>query len=91
MSYLKVDQRFHFKKHKKLQKKCEEKDAFDVAVDGSLGNIIKGTPLKLKFDFLRALYILYQAEQTELLTFSNQIQKQTFTGVYSRLQRKAYS
>ena len=30
-------------------KKCEEKDAFNVAVDGSLDNAIKGTPLNLKF------------------------------------------
>ena len=37
------------------------------------------------------LYVLYRPEQTELLTFSNKIQKQKFTGVYSRLQKKVYS
>ena len=55
----------------KIAKKCEEKDAFDVAVDGSLDDAIKCTPLNLKFGSLSLLYILYSAEQTELLTFSN--------------------
>ena len=61
--------RFHFKKHEKLQKKkkSEEKGAFDVAVDGP----IDGASLNLKFGSLRILYVLYSAEQTELLTFSN--------------------
>ena len=49
----------------------KKKDAFDVAVDGSLEDVIKGTPLNLKFGSLRVLSILYSAEQTELLTFSN--------------------
>ena len=62
---------FGFKKHEKKAEKCDEKDAFDVAVDGSLDNAIKNTPLNLKFGSLRILYILYSAEQTELLTFSN--------------------
>ena len=43
----------------KNAKKCEEKDAFDVAVDGSLDDAIKGTPLNLKFGSLSVLYILY--------------------------------
>ena len=55
----------------KIAKKCKEKDAFDVAVDGSLDDAIKGTHLNLKFGSLSILYILYSAEQTELLTFSN--------------------
>ena len=41
------------------------------AVDVSFDDAIKGTPLDLKFDALRVLCILYNAEQTELLTFSN--------------------
>ena len=61
----KVHLRFHFKKLKKLQKKCEEKDAFDVGVDGPLCGAIKGAPLNLKFGSLCILYILYSAEQTE--------------------------
>ena len=69
MLHLKVYLRFHFKKHGKLQKNCEEKDAFDIAVDGSLEDAIKGTPLNLKFNSLRILCILYRPEQTELLTF----------------------
>ena len=44
MSHLKVHVRFHFKKHKKLQKSLE-KHAFDVAVDRSLDDEIKGAPL----------------------------------------------
>ena len=69
MLHLKVYLRFHFKKHGKSQKNCEEKGAFDIAVDGSLEDAIKGTPLNLKFSSLRILCILYRAEQTELLTF----------------------
>ena len=69
MLHLKVYLRFHFKKHGKLQKNCEEKGAFDIAVDGSLEDAIKGTPLNVKFSSLRILCILYRAEQTELLTF----------------------
>ena len=62
--------RFHFKKHEKLQK-CGEKDAFDIAVDGSLDDAIKGTPLDLKFGSLHIVCILYRAEQIELSIFSN--------------------
>ena len=51
--------------------KCEEKDAFDLAVDGPLEDAIKGAPLNFKFGSLRTLYILYRTEQTKLLTFSN--------------------
>ena len=54
-SHLKVHMRFYFKKHKKIAKKCQEKDAFDVAVDGSLDDAIKGTPLNL---FTRPLYLI---------------------------------
>ena len=71
MLHLKVYLRFHFKRHEKLKKKCEETDAFDIAVDDSLDDVIKGTPLNLKFGTFRVLYISYNAEQTELLTFSN--------------------
>ena len=53
MLHLKVYLRFHFKKHGKLQKNCEEKGAFDIAVDGSLEDAIKGTPLNVKFSSLR--------------------------------------
>ena len=41
------------------------------AVDVSFDDAIKGTPLDLKLGALRVFYILYNAEQTELLTFSN--------------------
>ena len=71
MLHLKVDLRFHFKKHKKLQKNIKKKDAFNVAVDVSLDDAIKGTTLNLKFGSLRLFYILYTAEQTKLLAFSN--------------------
>ena len=71
MLHLKVYLKFHFKKHKKMQKNSEKKDVFDVAVDVSLDEAIKGTPLNLKFGSLRVLYILYSIEQTELLAFSN--------------------
>ena len=54
--HLKVHLRFDFKKLKHC-KKCEEKDAFDFAPDGSLDNAMKGTPLNLKCGFLRILYI----------------------------------
>ena len=60
------EQGFHSKKYEKLQNKCGQKDAFDVAANGSLDDAIKGTPLNLKFDSF-----LCRAEQTELLTFSN--------------------
>ena len=56
--------RFHVKKHEKLQKKREEKGAFDVVVDGSLDDAIKDTPSNLKFGFLHVLYIFFCAEQT---------------------------
>ena len=52
---LKVQLRFHFKKHKKLQKKCEVNDAFDVAVDGPLDRTIKDASVNLKFGSLRVL------------------------------------
>ena len=71
MFHLKLYLRFHFKKHKKLQKKYEGKNAFGVAVDGSLDDAINSTPLNLKFGSLRVPYILYSAEQRELLTFYN--------------------
>ena len=71
MLHLKVDLRFLFKKHKKLQKNIRKKDAFNVAVDVSLDDAIKGTTLNLKFGSLRLFYILYTAEQTKLLAFSN--------------------
>ena len=73
MLQLKVHLRFRFKKHEKLQKKEKKKDAFDVKVGGSLDDAVKGTLLNLKFGSLRVLYILYSAEQTELLTFSNKV------------------
>ena len=50
----------------------KKKDAFDVAAV-LLDDTVKGTPLNLKFGSLRVLYILYSAEQTELLTFSNEV------------------
>ena len=55
MSHLKVHLRFHFKKHEKIAKKCQEIDAFAVADDGSLDDAIKGTPLNL---FTRPLYLI---------------------------------
>ena len=55
MSHLKVHLRFHFKKHEKIAKKCQEIDAFAVADDGSLDDVIKGTPLNL---FTRPLYLI---------------------------------
>ena len=66
---MKVHLRFHFKKHKQLQRKYDQKDKFDLAFDGPLDGAVKGVPIK--FRSLRALYILYSAEQTELLIFSN--------------------
>ena len=53
---------------RKIVKKCQELDAFEVAVDGSLDDIIKGAPLNLS---TRPSYliILYRAEETELSTF----------------------
>ena len=71
MLHLKVHLRFHLKRQEKFQKKCEEEDAFHVAVDGSLEDAIKRTSLNLKFGSLHVLYILYSPEQTELLAFSN--------------------
>ena len=56
MLHLKVHLRFQ--KHKKLQKKCEEKDSFGVAVDGPLDSAIKGALLNLTFCSLCILYIL---------------------------------
>ena len=47
----------------KNAKKCEEKDAFDAAVDGPLDCDIKNAPLNLNFGS--------PAEKTEFLTFSN--------------------
>ena len=41
----------------KIAKKCEEKDAFEVPVDGSIDDAIRSTPLNLKFGFLSVLYI----------------------------------
>ena len=55
MSYQKAHKRFHFRDHLKVAKKCQEKDAFDVAVDGLLDDVTKGTPLNL---FARSLYLL---------------------------------
>ena len=66
---------FNFKKHEKIAKKIEEKDAFDVTVDGPLDSAIKGAPLNLKVRSLCILYILYSAEQTLLSTFSNRIHR----------------
>ena len=59
--------------HKKCEKEKDkkEKDAFDVPIDGSLDDAIKGALLNHKFDSLRVLYNLYSTEQTGLLTFSN--------------------
>ena len=53
---------------RKIVKKYQEIDAFEVAVDGSLDDVIKGTPLNLS---TRPSYliILYRAEETELSTF----------------------
>ena len=47
----------------KNAKKCEEKDAFDAAVDGPLDCDVKDAPLNLNFGS--------PAEKTEFLTFSN--------------------
>ena len=56
MSQLKVHLRFHFKKpEKSKKKKCQEKDAFDVAVNDSLDDAMKGAPLNL---FMRPLYLI---------------------------------
>ena len=52
-----VHLRFHFKRHRNLQK-CEEKDAFDVAVGDPLDSEIKGAPLNLKFGSYASLYHL---------------------------------
>ena len=88
MSQLKVHLRFHFKKpEKSKKKKCQEKDAFDVAVNDSLDDAMKGAPLNL---FMRPLYLI-QSRRNRIVDISNQIRKQTFTGVYSRLQKKADS
>ena len=54
MSHFKVHLRFHLKSTKKCRE-CQEKDAFDVAVDSSLDDAIKGTPLNL---FTRLLYLI---------------------------------
>ena len=60
MLHLKVHLRFYFNKPENCKKKkIEEKDAFDVAGDGSLDNAIKGTPLNLKVGSLRIINILY--------------------------------
>ena len=56
---------------RKKKKKREEKDSFDVAVDGPFDGAIKGATLNLIFRSLCVLYTLHSAEQTELLTFSN--------------------
>ena len=42
-------------KARKIAKKCQEIDAFDVAVDDSLDDVIKCTPLNL---FTRPLYLI---------------------------------
>ena len=42
-------------KVRKIVKKCQEIDAFGVAVDGSLDDVIKRTPLNL---FTRPLYLI---------------------------------
>ena len=55
----------------KLKRLWKKKDAFDIAVEGSLDDAMKDTALNLKLDSLHVIYILYSAEQTELLTFSN--------------------
>ena len=52
-----VHLRFHFKRHRNLQK-FEEKDAFDVAVGDPLDSAIKGAPLNLKFGSYASLYHL---------------------------------
>ena len=71
MLHLKKHLEFNFKKHEKIAKKIEEKDAFD----GPLDSAIKGAPLNLKVRSLSILYILYSAEQTLLSTFSNRIHR----------------
>ena len=53
MSYLKVHLRFTLRSTKNC-KIYKEKDAFDVAVNGLLGDAIQGTPLNL---FTRPLYL----------------------------------
>ena len=60
-----------FYKAQKIAKKCEEEDGFDAVIDGPLGGAINSAPLNLKFGSLFVLYILYSAEQTELLKFPN--------------------
>ena len=75
MLHLKKHLEFNFKKHEKIAKKIEEKDAFGVTVDGPLDSAIKGAPLNLKVRSLCILYILYSAEQTLLSTFSNRIHR----------------
>ena len=77
MSHLKVHLRFHFKKHKKLQKKFKKKMhvTLQLMVHSTMQSRIH------LWISSRIFYMLYRAEQTELLTFSNEIQKQTFTGI----------
>ena len=53
------------------EEKHVKKDLFDITVDGPLDGANRGAPLNLKSGSLRILYILYSAEQTKLLTFSN--------------------
>ena len=68
MLHLKVYLRFHFKKHRNLQKKKTVKKKMHLT---SLDGAVKGAPLNLKCGSICVLYILCNAEQTELLTFSN--------------------
>ena len=77
MSHLKVHLRFHFKKHKKLQNKFKKKMhvTLQLMVHSTMQSRIH------LWISSRIFYMLYRAEQTELLTFSNEIQEQTFTGI----------
>ena len=61
MLHFKVHLRFHLKKHEKIAKKCEEKDAFHVAVDGPLDGAIKVAPSNFKVCSLCVPCILYRA------------------------------
>ena len=71
MFHLKLHLRFHFNKHKKLQKNAKEKIFLVLQWIVQLTMQCKNTSLTLKLGSLRVLYIIYSVEQTELLPFSH--------------------
>ena len=71
MFHLKLHLRFHFNKHKKLQKNAKEKIYLVLQWIVQLTMQCKNTSLTLKLCSLRVLYIIYCVEQTELLPFSH--------------------